>query len=122
MKRYRITRSTGCLVVALSCALFGPLAGAPAPAATARPNVVVFLADDLRPDALGALGHPIVKTPNLDRLARDGFVFRNAYTMGSMRGAVCLPSRTMLLTGRSLFRAENAASGAAPGPTRTGIT
>jgi arylsulfatase A-like enzyme len=80
----------------------------------AKPNVVFFLADDLRPDALGALGHPVVRTPNLDRLVERGQVFRNAYTMGSMHGAVCLPSRTMLLTGRSLFRAKNEPSGATP--------
>lgn len=66
-----------------------------------RPNVLFILADDLRPDGLHALGHPIVKTPNLDRLVEQGFVFRSAYTHGSHVGAVCLPSRTMIQTGQS---------------------
>ena len=43
-----------------------------------RPNVVFLLADDLRPDCLGVLGHPIVKTPNIDKLLENGFIFRNA--------------------------------------------
>ncbi|MFA6239559.1 MAG: sulfatase-like hydrolase/transferase, partial [Candidatus Hydrogenedentales bacterium] len=47
-------------------------------------------------------------------LVNRGFVFRRAYTMGSMVGAVCMPSRTMLLTGRSLFRAADKASGPDP--------
>lgn len=69
-----------------------------------KPNLVFFLADDLRPDCLGVLGHPIVKTPHLDQLLANGFIFRQAYTMGSNVGAVCLPSRTMIQTGRSYFR------------------
>lgn len=85
--------------------------GMNARAAEARPpNVVFLLADDLRPDGLGALGNPVVKTPNFDALVNRGCCFRKAYTMGSMVGAVCLPSRTMILTGRSLFRAENVPS------------
>lgn len=83
-----------------------------------KPNVVILLADDLRPDGLGALGHPVVKTPNLDPLVSSGFIFRRCYTMGSMIGAVCRPSRTMLLTGQSMFRADNKPSG----PTRDEFT
>ncbi|MBX7257846.1 MAG: sulfatase-like hydrolase/transferase [Candidatus Hydrogenedentes bacterium] len=79
-----------------------------------RPNIVVILVDDLRPDGLAALGNPVVKTPHFDSLVTNGCAFRRAYTMGSMVGAVCLPSRTMLLTGRSLFRAEDKASGVEP--------
>ncbi|MCC6796022.1 MAG: sulfatase-like hydrolase/transferase [Candidatus Hydrogenedentes bacterium] len=69
-----------------------------------------MLADDLRPDGFGALGGVVAKTPNFDAIIRQGFNFRKAYTMGSMIGAVCMPSRTMLLTGKSLFRAKNEAS------------
>jgi hypothetical protein len=65
------------------------------------PNVVFILADDLRPDGLHALGNPVVKTPSLDRLVEQGFVFRSAYTQGSSVPAVCLPSRTMIQTGQS---------------------
>ncbi len=70
----------------------------------AKPNLVFLLADDLRPDCLGMLGHPIVKTPNIDALLARGFVFRNAYVLGANVGAVCTPSRTMIMTGRSYFK------------------
>jgi len=69
----------------------------------ARPNILLILADDQRFDTIAALGCKEIKTPNLDGIARRGFRFTNAYCMGSMIGAVCLPSRTMLITGRSLW-------------------
>lgn len=72
-----------------------------AEATTKRPNILHVHADDHRADCLGALGHPVVKTPNLDALVRQGLTFTNCYTMGSMSGAVCQPSRTMMLTGKS---------------------
>src|SRR3954469_23829212 len=82
-----------------------------------RPNVLVLLADDLRADAIGALAgdRPAARTPHLDALARSGFVFRNAYCLGSNVPAVCLPSRNMLLSGRAYFRWKGShASGDAP--------
>lgn len=68
------------------------------------PNIVLLLTDDQRADTIAALGNPIIKTPNLDRLVERGFVFRNAYCFGSNMPAVCLPSRNMLLSGRTYFR------------------
>ena len=76
-------------------------AGAPKPA---RPNILHIHADDHRADGLHALGNPTLHTPNLDRLVEQGMTFTRCYTMGSMVGAVCLPSRTMLHTGRSWLR------------------
>ena len=73
-----------------------------------RPNVLFLFTDDQRADTIGALGNPLIQTPNLDRLAENGFVFRNAYCMGGNQPAVCLPSRTMLLSGRSLFHLKEA--------------
>lgn len=70
-----------------------------------RPNMLVLLSDDQRADAVGALGNEDVRTPNMDRLVHSGFTFRRAYCMGSMVKSVCLPSRTMIQTGRQLFRA-----------------
>lgn len=69
-----------------------------------RPNVLFLLTDDLRADAVGALGGSEVLTPNIDALVRRGFVFRNAYCLGSDSPAVCLPSRNMILSGRTYFR------------------
>ena len=80
-----------------------------------HPNILHIHADDHRADGLHALGNAVLQTPNLDRLVESGTTFTRCYTMGSMVGAVCLPSRTMLLTGRSLFRIPPA--GAKPYPT-----
>jgi arylsulfatase A-like enzyme len=86
----------------MAAVAFLPAAGTAT--AAEKPNLVFFLADDLRPDCLGVLGHPIVKTPNIDKLLENGFIFRHSYTLGSHSGAVCLPSRTMIQTGVSYFR------------------
>lgn len=69
-----------------------------------QPNVVFLFADDQRADSIGALGNPTVKTPNIDQLVNSGMVFRNAYCLGANIGAVCTPSRNMLLSGRAYFR------------------
>jgi arylsulfatase A-like enzyme len=68
-----------------------------------KPNVLFFLTDDQREDTIAALGNPHIRTPNLDNLVHSGIVFRNAYCMGGFSAAVCLPSRMMLLRGRSWF-------------------
>lgn len=76
-----------------------------------RPNIVFLFTDDQRADAVRALGNPHIHTPNLDRLVRTGFVFSNAYCLGSNIPAVCLPSRNMLLSGRAYFRYARYAPG-----------
>ncbi|WP_165250414.1 sulfatase-like hydrolase/transferase [Paludisphaera soli] len=76
-----------------------------------RPNVLFLYSDDHRADAIGALGNPAVRTPNLDALVRQGTVLTRAYCNGSMQGAVCVPSRAMLLTGRGLFRVHEKMEG-----------
>ena len=60
-----------------------------------RPNVVVIFTDDQRWDAMGCAGHPFLKTPNLDRLAREGARFANAFCTTSL----CSPSRASMLSG-----------------------
>jgi arylsulfatase A-like enzyme len=69
-----------------------------------KPNILHIHADDHRADGLHALGTPLLQTPNLDSLVERGMAFTHCYTMGSMIGAVCTPSRTMMLTGRSWHR------------------
>jgi arylsulfatase A-like enzyme len=69
-------------------------------------NVLLLFADDQRADTIAALGNPLIQTPNLDRLVRSGLAFTRAYMQGGMNGATCVPSRAMLLSGRSLFRID----------------
>ena len=68
------------------------------------PNFLFLIADDHRHDAIGSLGNPAVHTPTLDALAAAGTALTSTYIMGSTSNAVCMPSRAMLMTGRSLFR------------------
>jgi len=70
------------------------------------PNVILIFTDDQRFDTIGTLGNEHIITPNIDSLVRNGTTFTNAYIMGSMSGAVCVPSRAMLMTGRTLFGLE----------------
>jgi N-acetylglucosamine-6-sulfatase len=67
----------------------------PAPAA-GPPNIVVILVDDLRWDDLGIAGHPFVETPAIDRMAREGVRFLNAFATTPL----CSPSRASILTGQ----------------------
>ena len=77
-----------------------------AAAAETRPNILFLFADDQRADTIAALGNRHIRTPNLDRLVARGLSFNRAYMMGGMQGATCVPSRAMLLSGRSLFRID----------------
>ncbi|MFW5729656.1 MAG: sulfatase, partial [Spirochaetota bacterium] len=61
-----------------------------------RPNVVLILADDLAQQDLGIYGHPVVETPHIDSLGREGVVF----TQATATTSICAPSRAALLTGR----------------------
>jgi len=73
------------------------------PAKTQRPNILFLFADDMRSSTIHALGNDEIITPNLDRLARSGTSYVNNYIMGGTSGAVSMPSRAMLMTGRYLF-------------------
>lgn len=64
---------------------------------SSQPNIVVLLCDDLGYGDLSSFGHPIIKTPNLDKLASTGIKLTNFYSSAP----VCSPSRAGLLTGRS---------------------
>ena len=93
---------------------FACLIALPATIATAaqRPNFLVLFSDDQRADTLAAWGNRHIQTPNLDRLAREGFSFRGNYCFGANSGAVCIPSRAMLLSGRTWFKVRHDLAGA----------
>lgn len=63
---------------------------------TKRPNILLIMADQLAPQFLPCYGHPVVKAPTLDRLAREGVVFDAAYT----NSPLCAPSRFVMMSGR----------------------
>ena len=71
-----------------------------------KPNILFIIADDASPHFGQAYGCAWVKTPNIDRLARSGLVFDNAYTPT----AKCTPSRSAILTGRNPWQLEDAAN------------
>lgn len=68
--------------------------------ASAAPNVIIFYVDDLGYGDLGAYGHPVVKSPNIDSLAEQGATFTQFYAPAPL----CSPSRAGLLTGRTPYR------------------
>lgn len=60
-----------------------------------RPNILLIVSDDQRPDTIAALGNPIIKTPALDELVRRG----TAFTRATCANPICTPSRAEILTG-----------------------
>lgn len=72
----------------------------------ARPNILFLLTDDQRYNTIHALGNEEIITPNMDELVRRGTAFTEAHIPGGTSGAVCMPSRAMLNTGRTLFHIE----------------
>jgi len=108
--------------VILAALLIGASAPAEAQRTPARaaptPNVVLVLMDDLGYGDLGSYGAPDVRTPNIDRLAREGVRLTDAYA----NGAVCTPTRTALITGRYQQRVGlEWALGASPGDRELGL-
>ena len=71
------------------------IAGACSAGAQGRPNILLVIVDDLRFDDFGAAGHPFSRTPNIDRLAREGARFQNMFAVTPL----CSPSRANILTG-----------------------
>lgn len=89
------------VVMALAFGLMSwQAAAADAEASRKRPNIVLFLADDLGYGDLGCYGHPRIRTPNLDAFAKQGMRLTQCYAAS----AVCSPSRSALLTGRTPHR------------------
>lgn len=68
--------------------------------ASKKPNIIIFLVDDLGYGDLGCYGHHIIKTPNIDHFATEGVRLTDCHSAGT----VCSPSRAALLTGRNPYR------------------
>src|SRR5215207_6634520 len=95
----RLCAAVSCLLAA-ACVAAGHARGAGAQSARGarsqrRPNVILIVADDLGRGDLGAYGQRFIRTPNLDRMAREGMRFTDAYAPSP----VCAPSRASLMTG-----------------------
>ncbi len=92
--------------------LEGPVRGAEAVPRPPRPNVLLIVTDDQRPDTISALGNPIIHTPNLDRLVREG----TAFTRAIAPNPICVPSRAEIMTGCDGFRNHVGVFGAKMNP------
>lgn len=92
------------MILLLSISL---LALSPCQQATDRPNILLLFADDQRADTIAAWGNQHIRTPHIDSLVRKGISLRANYTFGSNSGAVCIPSRAMLMSGRTWLDLPN---------------
>lgn len=81
----------------ISCLALGVFASASEPVVAKQPNILLVFTDDQRNDTLGCAGHPIIQTPNIDRLAANGVYFENSFVSHS----ICWVSRATLMTGRT---------------------
>ncbi len=95
LTRRQALRLAGGTLAGLAAARTAGITEALARAPQKRPNIIFILGDNHRFDAMGCAGHPFLKTPGMDRLAREGVRFRNAFSTQSM----CSPARASILTG-----------------------
>ncbi len=101
----RALLSVAALTVA---AATSPISANAAPATTPKPDILLLMPDQMRGDALSAVGHPVVRTPTFDALAARGALFRRAFSTCPS----CIPARLSLLTGT--FPATSGLVGYAP--------
>ncbi len=94
MRKLLCKSFTGLLLFLAGCSPTGPTISAE------RPNIILVMCDDLGWGDVGFNGHPVIKTPHLDRLAKKGMVLNRFYAAS----AVCSPTRASVLTGRNPFR------------------
>jgi len=75
-----------------------------------KPNIVLLFTDDQTYATIQALGHEEIYTPHLNRLVNKGTTFTHAYNMGGWNGAVCVASRSMMVSGEYIWNAQQKAS------------
>jgi arylsulfatase A-like enzyme len=95
----RVMSGVACAIsgfLAAGCSIDKAMTALPPQSQKRAPNIVMILVDDMRWDEMHAVGHPFIETPNMDRLAREGALFRNAFVTTPL----CSPSRACFLTGQ----------------------
>ncbi|MEC5164489.1 arylsulfatase A-like enzyme [Flavobacterium sp. PL11] len=92
MKIFKIST----LALALSCSISASLLAQNKAETKKRPNIVIIISDDHAYQAISAYGNKYVKTPNIDRIAKEGVLFNKGYVTNS----ICGPSRAVILTGK----------------------
>lgn len=70
-----------------------------------KPNFLFIFTDDQTYESIHALNNAELETPNMDKLVKEGVTFTHCFNQGSWSGAVCVASRSMLITGQTVFRA-----------------
>jgi len=91
--RRSFLKIAGIATASISCNPSKSMGSSGSLAPESRPNIIFILTDDQRYDAMGCAGHPFLKTPNMDRLAAEGVLFKNAFVTISL----CSPSRGCFL-------------------------
>lgn len=72
--------------------------------AAGQKNVLFILVDDMQKTCINAYGNPQVVSPNIDNLVNNGITFSHTYTNGALCGALSMPSRAMIMTGRGVYQ------------------
>ena len=96
MKRREFVRTCGLGAAALAASRCAPVRPAGMPRPPVRPHILFIMSDDHAAHAIGAYGSRVNRTPNIDRLARDGVRFDNCFCTDG----ICAPSRAVILTGK----------------------
>jgi arylsulfatase A-like enzyme len=96
MKRFRLHIPTLLLMTTATCSLLGSFAASRSYAAETRPNILFIFTDDHASHSISSYGSKINTTPNLDRIANEGMLFRNCFCTNS----ICGPSRAVIITGK----------------------
>jgi arylsulfatase A-like enzyme len=86
----------GVVALTVLCAFLSSFANNARAEAPPRPNIIFILVDDIRWDAFSCMGHPVAKTPHIDRIAKEGALFKNFFVSIPL----CSPSRSSFLTGQ----------------------